>query len=129
MRIKSKVLNDAKLRKWTLIYFLPRHRYWFMLYIRNFQIYFEGLWKITFLLLYDCFFFYEALLYHYIININHLLLFQSNLPGFYDPCLGEEKSLLVDYSYRSITHSITVKDNELLRIPKECKHKYFQQFL
>lgn len=45
--------------------------------------------------------------------------YKSNLPGFYDPCLGEEKSLHVDYSFRNITHSITIKDNELLRIPKE----------
>lgn len=44
---------------------------------------------------------------------------KCNLPGFYDPCIGEDKSLRVDYTFRNITHSITVKDNEILRIPRE----------
>ncbi|XP_035211787.1 dnaJ homolog subfamily C member 11-like isoform X2 [Stegodyphus dumicola] len=43
---------------------------------------------------------------------------KSNLPGFYDPCLGEEKCLRVDYMYRKLTHSITIGDNEMLRIPR-----------
>ncbi|XP_042899437.1 dnaJ homolog subfamily C member 11 [Parasteatoda tepidariorum] len=43
---------------------------------------------------------------------------KSNMPGFYDPCLGEEKSLLVNYLYRNIAHSITIKDSEMLRIPR-----------
>ncbi|GFY47871.1 dnaJ homolog subfamily C member 11 [Trichonephila inaurata madagascariensis] len=43
---------------------------------------------------------------------------KSNLPGFYDPCLGEEKLLRVEYLFRNKTHSITISDNEMLRIPR-----------
>ncbi|UYV79553.1 DNAJC11 [Cordylochernes scorpioides] len=44
---------------------------------------------------------------------------KSNLPGFYDPCLGEEKSLSVRYQFRNLTHMVTISDEEQLRIPKE----------
>ncbi|GFT79687.1 dnaJ homolog subfamily C member 11 [Nephila pilipes] len=43
---------------------------------------------------------------------------KSNLPGFYDPCLGEEKLLRIEYLFRNKSHSITVSDNEMLRIPR-----------
>ncbi|XP_055926160.1 dnaJ homolog subfamily C member 11-like [Argiope bruennichi] len=43
---------------------------------------------------------------------------KSNLPGFYDPCLGEEKLLRIDYLYKNIAHSITIPDHEMLRIPR-----------
>ncbi|XP_069690191.1 dnaJ homolog subfamily C member 11 isoform X2 [Periplaneta americana] len=44
---------------------------------------------------------------------------KSHLPGFYDPCVGEEKSLLVHYLFHSHVHEVTVEDNEPLRIPKQ----------
>lgn len=43
---------------------------------------------------------------------------KSELPGFYDPCFGEEKLLRVDYEYRNGSFSVTVADNEDLTIPE-----------
>ncbi len=48
-------------------------------------------------------------------------LSQSQLPGFYDPCMGEEKNLLVQYSFHGLPHEVTIQDVESLRIPKQCK--------
>ncbi|XP_076300065.1 dnaJ homolog subfamily C member 11 isoform X1 [Lasioglossum baleicum] len=42
---------------------------------------------------------------------------KSQLPGFYDPCVGEEKQLLVQYLFRTHTHECIIKDNAPLRIP------------
>lgn len=42
---------------------------------------------------------------------------KCDLPGFYDPCLGEDKCLLVNYSFRNVVHSVTINDKELLKIP------------
>lgn len=47
--------------------------------------------------------------------------FQSGLPGFYDPCVGEEKSLKVLYQFRGVMHQVVSGDAEPLRIPKQCK--------
>ncbi|GIY59688.1 dnaJ homolog subfamily C member 11 [Caerostris extrusa] len=47
---------------------------------------------------------------------------KSNLQGFYDPCLGEDKQLRIDYHFRNIAHSITIADNEMLRIPRITDH-------
>lgn len=44
---------------------------------------------------------------------------KSNLPGFYDPCLGEPKSLLVRYRFRNLDHQVKTADEEAVRIPKE----------
>ncbi|XP_072035255.1 LOW QUALITY PROTEIN: dnaJ homolog subfamily C member 11-like [Amphiura filiformis] len=44
---------------------------------------------------------------------------KANLPGFYDPCLGEDKSLRVRYQFRQGLHECTVTDKEPLRIPKQ----------
>lgn len=46
---------------------------------------------------------------------------QSGLPGFYDPCVGEEKSLKVLYQFRGVMHQVLSGDTEPLRIPKQCK--------
>lgn len=48
-------------------------------------------------------------------------VFQSHLPGFYDPAIGEEKELTIIYNHRQQPHEVTIKDNEPLRIPKTCK--------
>ncbi|XP_011501750.1 PREDICTED: dnaJ homolog subfamily C member 11 [Ceratosolen solmsi marchali] len=45
---------------------------------------------------------------------------KSHLTGFYDPCIGEEKFLVIQYLFRMNTHECMVKDNEPLSIPKEC---------
>ncbi|XP_063991698.1 dnaJ homolog subfamily C member 11 isoform X2 [Diachasmimorpha longicaudata] len=42
---------------------------------------------------------------------------KSELPGFYDPCFGEEKQLLLQYLFHRQTHECLVKDLEPLRIP------------
>ncbi|KAG5838939.1 hypothetical protein ANANG_G00229040 [Anguilla anguilla] len=44
---------------------------------------------------------------------------KSGLPGFYDPCVGEEKSLKVLYQFRGVMHQVLSRDNEALRIPKQ----------
>ncbi|CAG03999.1 unnamed protein product [Tetraodon nigroviridis] len=46
---------------------------------------------------------------------------KSGLPGFYDPCVGEEKSLKVLYQFRGVMHQVVSGDAEPLRIPKQCK--------
>lgn len=46
---------------------------------------------------------------------------QAGLPGFYDPCVGEEKSLRVLYQFRGVLHQVTAPDSEALRIPKQCE--------
>ncbi|XP_068191769.1 dnaJ homolog subfamily C member 11-like [Antennarius striatus] len=44
---------------------------------------------------------------------------KSGLPGFYDPCVGEEKSLKVLYQFRGVMHQVLSGDTEPLRIPKQ----------
>lgn len=44
---------------------------------------------------------------------------KAGLPGFYDPCVGEDKSLRVLYQFRGVLHQVTVPDGEALRIPKQ----------
>lgn len=44
---------------------------------------------------------------------------KCQLPGFYDPCPGEDKSLHVQYLFHAVTHKVTIPDNEGLRIPKQ----------
>ncbi|XP_063064466.1 dnaJ homolog subfamily C member 11a [Engraulis encrasicolus] len=44
---------------------------------------------------------------------------KGGLPGFYDPCVGEEKSLKVLYQFRGVMHQVLSADTEPLRIPKQ----------
>jgi len=44
---------------------------------------------------------------------------KSQLPGFYDPCPGEDKSLRVRYMFHGLLHQVTLADTEPLRIPKQ----------
>ncbi|KAJ8264862.1 hypothetical protein COCON_G00139610 [Conger conger] len=44
---------------------------------------------------------------------------KAGLPGFYDPCMGEEKSLKVLYQFRGVMHQVLSRDTEALRIPKQ----------
>lgn len=43
---------------------------------------------------------------------------KSQLPGFFDPAVGEDKFLYVSYTYRSQPYEATAGDTELLRLPK-----------
>lgn len=45
---------------------------------------------------------------------------QVGLPGFYDPCVGEDKSLKLLYQFRGVMHQVISADDEALRIPKQC---------
>ncbi|KAJ8400239.1 hypothetical protein AAFF_G00399330 [Aldrovandia affinis] len=47
---------------------------------------------------------------------------KAGLPGFYDPCVGEEKSLKLLYQFRGVLHQVLSGDTEPLRIPKQS-HK------
>ena len=56
-----------------------------------------------------------------LVKDSKLILYEpskSQLPGFYDPCVGEDKQLLVQYLFHNHMHEITLKDRETLRIPK-----------
>ncbi|XP_031705174.1 dnaJ homolog subfamily C member 11-like [Anarrhichthys ocellatus] len=44
---------------------------------------------------------------------------KAGLPGFYDPCVGEEKSLKLLYQFRGVMHQVICADTESLRIPKQ----------
>ncbi|XP_012678046.1 dnaJ homolog subfamily C member 11 [Clupea harengus] len=44
---------------------------------------------------------------------------KAGLPGFYDPCVGEEKSLKLLYQFRGAMHQVLSGDTEDLRIPKQ----------
>ncbi|XP_078742003.1 dnaJ homolog subfamily C member 11-like, partial [Lampetra fluviatilis] len=48
---------------------------------------------------------------------------KAGLPGFYDPCVGEDKALKVLYQFRGALHQVTVPDTESLRIPKQS-HRF-----
>jgi DnaJ family protein C protein 11 len=44
---------------------------------------------------------------------------KASLPGFYDPCVGEDKHLYITYTFHNIRHEVIITDNEQLRIPKQ----------
>ncbi|KAK7481415.1 hypothetical protein BaRGS_00027371 [Batillaria attramentaria] len=44
---------------------------------------------------------------------------KSGLPGFYDPYIGEEKSLYIRYKFRNRLHQATLGDLEPIRIPQQ----------
>ncbi|XP_024863095.1 dnaJ homolog subfamily C member 11 isoform X2 [Kryptolebias marmoratus] len=48
---------------------------------------------------------------------------KAGLPGFYDPCVGEEKSLKLLYQFRGVMHQVISADTEPLRIPKQS-HRF-----
>jgi len=48
---------------------------------------------------------------------------KCQLPGFYDPCMGEEKCLYVQYTFHGVQHEATIQDAESLRIPKQSHRK------
>lgn len=46
---------------------------------------------------------------------------KSNLTGFYDPCIGEEKSLFIKYSFHTQIHLVTYKDTDPVVLPNRSK--------
>lgn len=61
---------------------------------------------------------------NYLVEDSKLILHdnsKSQLLGFYDPCVGEEKRLYIQYLYRDKLHEVTILDDEKLGIPLACK--------
>lgn len=54
---------------------------------------------------------------------------KSNLTGFYDPCIGEEKSLFIKYSLRSQIHTILYKDTDPVILPNRGKKIYLSELI
>lgn len=48
---------------------------------------------------------------------NKIHAFQSDLPGFYDPCVGEDKKLKIEYTYREKSYHIILSDTEPVQLP------------
>lgn len=44
---------------------------------------------------------------------------KSNFTGFYDPCLGQEKTLRIRYLFHSRIHSVVYRDTEAILLPNE----------
>ncbi|XP_054165299.1 dnaJ homolog subfamily C member 11-like [Oppia nitens] len=42
---------------------------------------------------------------------------KAQLPGFYDPCMGEDKKLYIRYKYNERIHQILIDDSQALHIP------------
>jgi DnaJ family protein C protein 11 len=47
---------------------------------------------------------------------------KSNLTGFYDPCIGEEKTLFIKYSFHSQIHTVIYKDTDPVILPNRGKY-------
>ena len=43
---------------------------------------------------------------------------KANIPGFYDPCVGERKYLRTRYEFHGLSHEVTVENSEPLVIPR-----------
>lgn len=44
-----------------------------------------------------------------------------DIPGFYDPCPGEKKTLYIRYKFRNKLHQVTIADDDAIRLPLQ-KH-------
>ena len=44
---------------------------------------------------------------------------KSQIPGFYDPCMGEDKKLYIKYRYNNKLHQILVDDTESVALPSK----------
>ncbi|KAK3104741.1 hypothetical protein FSP39_009031 [Pinctada imbricata] len=51
---------------------------------------------------------------------------KSGIPGFYDPCPDEEKSLYIRYTFRNRPHQVTITDSEPIRIPLQIIKALYQ---
>jgi len=47
------------------------------------------------------------------------VLWQAELPGFYDPCIGVDKEVNIVYEFRHQLHNVTVSEKDCIMIPKE----------
>lgn len=51
---------------------------------------------------------------------------KANIPGIYDPCIGERKYLRVGYEFRGVSHEVTIENSEPLVIPR-MSHRVINQ--
>ena len=51
---------------------------------------------------------------------------KANIPGIYDPCIGERKYLRVGYEFRGVAHEVTIENSEPLVIPR-MSHRVINQ--
>jgi len=49
---------------------------------------------------------------------------KSNLTGFYDPCIGDEKSLFIKYSFHTQIHTVTYKDTDPVVLPNRSRTNF-----
>lgn len=42
---------------------------------------------------------------------------KSDLPGFFDPSLGDDKILRIEYTFNDVPKTVNIKDNESVRLP------------
>ena len=40
------------------------------------------------------------------------------MEGFYDPCIGEQKTLYIEYRFKGEDYRGTFNDTEIIRLPK-----------
>ena len=43
---------------------------------------------------------------------------KSSLPGVWDPCPGEDKWLLIRYTYQGTRHQLFCQENDAVKLPK-----------
>lgn len=53
----------------------------------------------------------------YDIYLPLLFPLQCDLPGFFDPSLGDDKILRIEYTFEDVLKTVNLKDNEPLRLP------------
>ena len=59
-----------------------------------------------------------------------MIIFQSGLQGFYDPCIGEEKVLYIRYKFHNKLHEVVVAEKDKVSIPKRGKsHFWYSAFI
>lgn len=65
-------------------------------------------------------------------NSYHMLkslpISQSNILGFYDPCLGEAKQLIIKYRFQHRLHEVSVDDTAPVACPLRCKYPGIEEF-
>lgn len=46
-----------------------------------------------------------------------LITFQYELPGFYDPAIGEDKVLKVQFKYRNNIETVVIEEKDEIQLP------------
>lgn len=51
------------------------------------------------------------------IHLSHDFSLQYELPGFFDPAIGEDKVLRVQFKYRDITDTVVIDEKDEIMLP------------